>query len=169
MNLDKAQIKEEMTRVLDRVVPGSVLQFDDHAAQYTWDGNVLTPSGETITSQLHDLVHVCLASKRRRLLPECGLGPDPYRCGSGARLCVKSITAQHEEDRTCMVHVALAAMWLNLDAALEVIKELDVEELPKHAVRRCYRYRPDAFGPWDWIGLEMAYRQVRDKYLELVD
>lgn len=151
--------ERECRRLLARLVPNARIYFPRSGKlprTYTWNGRHLHPSGKTLESQIHDVVHVLIAPDSRRLLPECGLGPDPYRISDAP--CVLSFEdAQKEEILTCRLQVALAKLWdLHYEAAE---RELNVQLPDVTLLGGVHDYAPWALDTETWDRLWVCIRR----------
>lgn len=158
--MSKHAAEQALRAMLGRVVPGARIYFprkrspQDHI-QFTWNGRHLHPSGETLESQIHDVAHVLIASKSRRQLPECGLGPDPYRPSDAPRTIADNV-CYDEEGLACALQAALCLM-LGLDyEAAE--REVNVDRPTLDKLAAIKRYAPDALSDTLWHQLRAALR-----------
>lgn len=99
---------------------------------FTWDGTgVLRMSESDPLLAIHDVAHVMLATKRRRKLPEFGLGEDPSNNSDCvARQVVSDVEAQDEELQTCSLHWAMGAYLQGKKGADEISDYLSIKEPP---------------------------------------
>ena len=116
-------------------------------SKYSFDGKTLKATGKGLASKLHDVVHLLLASPKRRHAVEYGLGVDPYR-DSDAECTVP--LANDEEGYVCALQYALLLAIDRPKDAQRVAKELCMQELPDGAeILSIQKYRRDAL-PETW-------------------
>jgi len=150
-----ASALREMRRMVVRLAPEARVVFpaadadvsDWDRVRYTWSGRVLKPSGTLIEHWAHDIAHVLVAPPERRCIPECGLGPDPYR-GSAAKNIVGWVVATHEEHITCVMQTVLALL-LKLDVEI-VIREVEIGHPTLAGFESVRKYAPDALTELQW-------------------
>src|SRR5262249_16843560 len=111
-----------------------------------WNGRHLRPTGLTLESQCHEVAHVLVAAPHRRALSEFGLGPDPYRYSSAARV-VRDNVAEREEDAACTMQLVLVRL-LGLDEGAGV-DEVRAKPLTRASLRALRRRCADAL-PRAW-------------------
>lgn len=166
-----------------RVVPGAQINWVKKRYGFTWDGQLLCPSlprpgfgatpsrhrragdVESFCHQLHDVVHVLLASPRRRRKPECGLGSDPYNVGQGAKALVSVMEAGIEETLVCGLQIALLALWkVEFHDLCSAAQEIQVPLVPEsqHLIQ-IRDYRPDALPAATWEAL-VSMETIYDRF-----
>lgn len=121
---------------------------------YTWDGTgVLRMSEYNELRAIHDIAHIMLASKKRRKMPEFGLGPDPsgdYSDKQTFSVAVKN--PLDEELKACDLHWAMGAYLRGKKGALEVMEYvcIEISNIPnKQQIQRMARHKglPKNFVP----------------------
>lgn len=109
---------------------------------------------------LHDLAHAMIAPRKRRQLPEFGLGPDPANMQNNMRRVVSRKAAQAEEAYTCDLHWCLAAYLEGEDGAQEVENYVDTTVPAVRVIMRFGR-RFARMLPRDFIDVVLETRHDR--------
>jgi hypothetical protein len=138
-----------MRALVSHVIPGARVYFPrriDRRVRYSWNGRHLRPTGLTLESHCHEVAHLLVSSRRRRALPEFGLGPDPYRHSDAARAAPLRDADREELDACTMQRVLVRLFGLDESA---VVSEVRAEPLSVAGLRALRRRHPDALpGAW---------------------
>lgn len=73
---------------------------------YQWDGRSIATGGVHDADVLHDIAHWLVAAKRRRQLPEFGLGPSPSAHAQHTQRHLSYQFAQDEESMASLLGIA---------------------------------------------------------------